>query len=135
MTLAQTARVGHIKDFRELDVWQRAVDLSVEAYRLSKRFPSEENFGLGSQLRRAGVSVCANIAEGYGRDSRAEYVRFLRIARGSTSEVIALLILAERVGCASPGDVRVAHSLSDRIRAMLTRLIAAVRQVPGPTAP
>lgn len=122
--------MGHIKDFRQLDVWQRAVDLSVEAHHLSKRLPLEEKYALGSQLRRAAVSVCANIAEGYGRDSRAEYVRFLRIARGSISEVIALLIVAERVGYASSADMKVLHALSDRIRAMLTRLIAAVRQPP-----
>lgn len=120
--------MGQIKDFRELDVWQRAVDLTVEAHRLAKRFPAEEKFGLGSQLRRATVSVCANIAEGYGRDSRAEYMRFLRIARGSISEVIALLVIAERLGYVSPADLEPGRHLSDRIRAMLTRLIASVKR-------
>lgn len=118
--------MGQIKDFRELDVWQRSVDLTVETYRLANRLPTEEKFGLGSQLRRASVSICANIAEGYGRDSRAEFMRFLRIARGSVSEVIALLVITERLGFASPADLEQGRVLSDRIRAMLTRLIASV---------
>lgn len=120
--------MGDIKDFRDLDVWQRSVDLTVEAYRLASRLPVEEKFGLGSQLRRASVSVCANIAEGYGRDSRAEFMRFLRIARGSISEVIALLVITERLGYASPVDLEHGRALSDRIRAMLTRLIASVKR-------
>lgn len=120
--------MGHITDFRDLEVWQRALDLTVHAHQLAKGLPFEEKFGLGSQLRRASVSVCANIAEGYGRDSRAEYVRFLRIARGSVSEVLALLDVIERLEYASGTELQPARALTDRVRAMLTRLIAALQR-------
>ena len=122
--------VGHFKDFRELDVLQRSVDLVVETHRLAHRLPAEEKFALASQLRRAAVSVSTNIAEGYGRDSRAEFMRFLRISRGSVSEVIAILIVAERLNYLHQGDLANACALSDRVRAMLTRLIAAVGRAP-----
>lgn len=63
--------------FRELKVWQRAVELSLSVYELTSAFPEEERFGLSNQLRRASVSVASNIAEGYGRTSRGEYLQFL----------------------------------------------------------
>ena len=71
-----------LKSCRELEVWQRSVDLVVEMYRLSGAFPSEEKFGLTSQIRRAAVSIPANIAEGYGRKHRGDYVRHVSFARG-----------------------------------------------------
>jgi len=118
--------VGTIKDYRDLDVWQCSVDLAVEAHRLARLLPIEEKFALSSQLRRAAVSVATNIAEGYGRDSRAEFMRFLRISRGSVSEVLAILTIAERLQYLSRTDMAMAASLGDRIRAMLTRLVASL---------
>ena len=73
-----------IESFKDLQVWQRSIQLSVAIYRLTQDFPAEERFGLTSQLTRAGVSVASNIAEGYGRGSTGEYKHFLGIARGST---------------------------------------------------
>jgi len=118
--------VGTIKDYRDLDVWQCSVDLAVEAHRLARLLPIEEKFALSSQLRRAAVSVATNISEGYGRDSRAEFMRFLRISRGSVSEVLAILTIAERLQYLSRTDMAMAASLGDRIRAMLTRLVASL---------
>ena len=69
--------------FRKLAVWQRAIQLSVSIYRFTEQFPKTEAYGLTSQLRRAGVSVASNIAEGYGRGTRGEYKQFLAMARGS----------------------------------------------------
>jgi four helix bundle protein len=69
--------------FKNLVVWQRAVELSLAIYKLTESFPSSEKFGLTNQLRRASVSVASNIAEGYGRSTRGEYIQFLGHARGS----------------------------------------------------
>jgi four helix bundle protein len=86
-----------VKSFRDLVVWQRSIQLSLAIYRLTAAFPVEERHGLSSQLRRAGVSVPSNIAEGYGRGSRKEYRQFLAIARGSTLEVQTQLTIAREL--------------------------------------
>ena len=85
-------------DYRNLEVWQLSMDLCEAVYRLLRQFPTEEKYALCDQLRRAVVSIPSNIAEGNGRDSRAEYSRFLAIARGSVFEVQTQLELAERFG-------------------------------------
>lgn len=86
------------KSYRELKVWQRAIELSVAVYRLTGQFPAEERFGLTSQLRRAAVSVASNIAEGYGRASRGEFRQFVGIARGSVLELQTQLVIAKELG-------------------------------------
>jgi four helix bundle protein len=83
-----------LKDFKELKVWHKAYDLALAVYEASRGFPREEIYGLTSQLRRAAVSVGANIAEGCGRRSDGELIRFLQIARGSASEIEHHLLLA-----------------------------------------
>jgi four helix bundle protein len=75
------------ESFRDLSVWQRAIELTVGVYQLTAAFPDSERFGLTSQLRRAAVSIASNIAEGYGRATKGEYIQFLGHARGSVSEV------------------------------------------------
>jgi four helix bundle protein len=82
-----------MKDFKEFKVWQKAHSLTVAIYSASKSFPKEEVYGLTGQLRRAAVSVGANIAEGCGRRSDGEFVGFLQIARGSAAEVEYHLLL------------------------------------------
>jgi four helix bundle protein len=72
-----------IESFKDLIVWQRSIQMSVALYRFTQAFPPDERFGLTNQLRRAGVSVASNIAEGYGRTSTGEYRHFLGMARGS----------------------------------------------------
>lgn len=86
-----------LASYRELSVWQRSMDLTVAVYDVAKALPADERYGLGSQLKRAAVSVPANIAEGYGRTHRGGYLRHLSIARGSLSEVETLLAIAVRV--------------------------------------
>jgi four helix bundle protein len=86
-----------LQSYRDLVVWQKAVDLAELSYRLTEQFPPREMYGLSSQMRRAGVSVASNIAEGYGRGSRREYVQFLAIAQGSLKELETQTILAERL--------------------------------------
>ena len=81
--------------FRDLIVWQKAYQLVLEIYKITKKFPKYELFGLTSQLTRAAVSVPANIAEGYERQHKKEYIQFLTIARGSLGEVETYLMLAK----------------------------------------
>lgn len=87
-----------IKSYEDLVAWQLTVAASLEVYRLTQSFPDHERFGLTSQVRRAAVSVPSNIAEGYGRGSRQDYARFLRVARGSLYEVETQLLIAVRLG-------------------------------------
>ena len=88
-----------MQDYRKLRVWQKAHSFTVNLYKISNNFPSEEKYGLTNQIRRATVSIESNIAEGCGRDSDNEFRRFLDIAQGSCYEVIAGAIrLAKRVG-------------------------------------
>ena len=83
--------------YRELLVWQKAMDLVETTYRLAKQFPASERFGLTSQMQRAAVSVPANIAEGRGRKHLAEYVHHLSIANGSLKELETVILIAERL--------------------------------------
>lgn len=102
------------------------MDLAILVIRLAPALPVIERYGVSAQLRAAAVSVTANIAEGYGRGTRLDYLRFLRIARGSLNEVTTLLLIAERAGYAAPGAVHPITELASRVRAMLTRLIASI---------
>jgi four helix bundle protein len=90
------------RSYRDLVAWQKAVDLVVEVYRESSSWPADERYGLTSQVRRAVVSVPANIAEGSGRNGTAELRRFLTIAHGSLCEVQTHLEIAERLGFMVP---------------------------------
>ena len=127
--------IGPIRSFRDLDVWRDGVALAEIVYAETRSFPDEERYGLTSQLRRASVSVPSNIAEGWGRRTRKDYVRFLHVARGSLFEVATQVEIARRVGFLSVDR-------SDRIERQgtvcgkrLSRLIAALRrpQAPPPT--
>ena len=87
-----------IRSFRELKVWQRSMDLTVRTYEFTGQFPSEEKYGLISQMRRAASSVPANIAEGQARRSTKEFLQMLGIARGSLAELETFVTLSERLG-------------------------------------
>src|SRR5580765_4070053 len=86
-----------VKTFRDLIACQKGMELARQVYQATARMPDHERYGLTSQMRRAAVSIPSNIAEGHGRESRAEYLRFLRIARGSLMELQTQLILAEQL--------------------------------------
>ncbi len=85
-----------MKSHKDLDVWNKAIDFSEIIYRLTKDYPREESFGLVSQMRRAAVSIAANVSEGAARNSRKDFIRFLYIARGSASELDTLLEISDR---------------------------------------
>jgi four helix bundle protein len=111
------------KAYRDLVVWQRAIEMTVAVYKLSSRFPKDEMYGLTSQVRRASVSVASDIAEGYGRGTRGEYKQFLNIARGSNYEVQTQLVIARELGFGDTKDLGVADSLSAEVGKMIFTLI------------
>ncbi|TWT88305.1 hypothetical protein Mal64_17840 [Pseudobythopirellula maris] len=116
-----------IRSHRDLNVWQRGMELAERVYALTSRFPKEEMYGLTSQLRRASASVPANIAEGNGRDSTKEYLRFLSIAVGSLAEVETFLELARRLNyCPQPTLAPLTEVLEEE-RRMLRGLQRSLR--------
>ena len=86
-----------IQDFRDLKVWQAAMQLAIAVYALTPSFPKFEIFGLSSQMQRAAVSIPSNIAEGHARDSTKEFLRFISIAMGSLAEIETQIILANQL--------------------------------------
>lgn len=117
-----------LSSYRDLLVWQKAMELVVETYRLSSRFPKEEQYGLTSQLRRASVSVPSNIAEGYGRASRKEYLQFLYVGQGSLKETETQIILAEMLGYASKGAAALLLEKCEVVGKLLGGLIRALQR-------
>jgi four helix bundle protein len=109
--------------YKDLLAWQRAIEMSVALYKFTSGFPKEETYGLASQLRRAGVSVPSNIAEGYARLSRGEYKQFLGIARGSNSEVQTQLVIARELGFGSPQLLDKAEGLSNEVGKLLAGIL------------
>jgi four helix bundle protein len=107
------------RSFRELEVWQRAIELATLLYRITQQFPRDEIYGLTSQLRRAGVSVASNIAEGCGRATTGEYRSFVGFARGSALEVQTHLVIARELGLGDPKQLAAAEHLADEISKML----------------
>ena len=87
-----------MRNFRTLEIWQKAIILAKEIYQITSQFPDKERFGLVSQLQRAAVSVASNIAEGSARRSEVDFARFLEIAQGSTFEIETQLIIAKEIG-------------------------------------
>jgi len=120
-----------LKSYRDLLVWQKALELTVEIYRFSSTFPRAEVYGLTSQLRRAAVSVPSNIAEGYGRGSRKEYVQFLCISQGSLKELETQVLLAQRLNYGSETAVDRLLELSEEVGRMLGALIRSLRVKTG----
>lgn len=127
--LFQCLRMGHGTSgpgYRDLRVWNTAMSLVLEVYRITQCFPNAERFGLTSQLRRAAVSVPSNIAEGHARFTRGEYKNFLSVARGSVAEVEVQLTLAEGLGYVQAPGLAKALDHCDAISRMITNLKRAV---------
>ena len=113
-----------VKDFRSLKVWEKSHRLVLAIYAASRSFPPEERYGLTSQIRRASASIPANIAEGCGRGSEAEFARFLQIARGSASELEYHLLLARDLALlATEHHAELERETTD-LKKMLTALLA-----------
>ena len=123
------------ESFRNLAAWQRAIELSLAVYKLTATFPEGERYGLTNQLRRAAVSVASNIAEGYGRSTRGEYIQFLGHARGSNSEVETQLVIAKGLGFGSKQMLQKAEESCSEVGRMLGALMKSLRSkslVPSP---
>lgn len=86
-----------MKNFKELRIWQKGMDIAVQSFQLTNEFPSTEKFGLVSQINRSGVSIPANIAEGSSRNSEKDYARFVEISLGSSYELETHLLIAQRL--------------------------------------
>jgi four helix bundle protein len=115
-----------IQSYRDLEVWKTGMDLAEKSYRLARTLPREELFALSQQIRKAAVSVPANVAEGYGRDSTGDYVHFLRIAQGSLKELETHLLLGMRLGLLNPAScdpvLVIAESEGKMLRALIRSL-------------
>ncbi len=122
------------QSFRDLAVWQRAMQMTVAVYRLTQDFPREEQFGLTSQIRRSAVSIPSNIAEGQGRSSVGEFRQFLGMARGSNCEVQTQLEIARTLKFGNPSLIDEAESLSNEVRKMLFGLMDSIKTQAGKEA-
>ncbi|MGC8540631.1 MAG: four helix bundle protein [Phycisphaerae bacterium] len=111
-----------IQSHRDLIVWQRAMDLAVQVYQVSRAFPRSEVYALTSQLTRSVTSVAANIAEGHARGTARDYAQFLAVARGSLMETETLLTLAVRLDYIRPETARPAFDLITQLSKMLASL-------------
>ncbi|WP_353541800.1 four helix bundle protein [Deinococcus xinjiangensis] len=120
-----------MRDFRQLLVWQKAHELTLEVYRVSRAFPAEEKFGLTGQLRRSAASVPTNLAEGSGRRSRAEYAHFVGVACGSALETEYHLLLASDLGYLTPDAYQPLDERVQEIKRMLAGLSHSLKS-PNP---
>jgi len=111
-----------IKTYRDLVVWQKSMALVAEVYKLSKPFPKDEVYGLTSQMRRCAVSIPSNIAEGYGRNSTSDYVRFLRIATGSLYELQTQMEIAFKLEYLNKANFGRLYESSREVERMLSSL-------------
>ena len=116
-----------IESFRELHVWQRAMQLANVIYDITLAFPKEEAFGLSSQMRRAAVSIASNIAEGSQRGKK-EFAQFVIIARGSNAELLTQLILAQDRKYIDAQHYTKAYALIDEVSRMSMRLIQSLKK-------
>lgn len=114
--------MAKIKSHRDLIVWQKAMDLAEDVYRVTSGFPREELYRMTSQLTRAAISVPANIAEGHARGTRRDYANFLAIAKGSLMETETFLMLADRLGYSKQNPIDRTMSLVTEVSKMITAI-------------
>lgn len=107
------------KTFRELDVWNKAIDLTTLVYESTTEFPRQEIYGLISQMRRASVSIASNVAEGSARGTRRDFRQFVKLAEGSNCELQTQLVIAKRLGFGNPAKLTAAEVLSLEVGKML----------------
>jgi four helix bundle protein len=112
----------YVKSYKDLRVWQQAMELAVIVYRHTINFPQTERYGLTSQINRAAVSVVSNIAEGSARGTTKDFLRFVNVAQGSLAELETQLILAARLTFMSDSDVEALLALCDDVGKMLRGL-------------
>lgn len=116
-----------INSYKDLVVWQKSFRLSLLVYKLTKAFPKDELYALVSQLRRAAISLPSNIAEGYTRHRRLEYIQFLQIAFASGAELETQLLIAKELGYINSNDFEEVQSLLQEVMRMLNSLISKIK--------
>ena len=117
-----------MSNFRNLLVWQKSMSLTTKIYNSTKQFPKEENFGLTSQIRRSSISIPSNIAEGFGRDSNKEYLRFLNISIGSLFEMQTQLEIAKNIQYLNEEEFNNLYENSREIERMLVSFISKIKE-------
>lgn len=115
-----------LKNYKELVVWQKSYQLCLDVYRITKRFPKEEMYSMTSQIRRAAISVPSNIAEGYGRKTTLDYIRFLYIAYGSNCELETQILLSGDLGYIEAGGLEKLQDGIGEVERMLKSLIKSL---------
>ena len=127
------------QSFKDLVVWQRAIQLTLAVYQLTAKFPVDERFGLTNQMRRAAVSIASNIAEGYGRSTKGEYLLFLGHAPGSCSELETQIVIARGLHFGAGPSLESASRLCDDVGRLLGGLMKSLHrrgaQLPSPSVP
>lgn len=117
-----------MKSYKELQVWQKAIELVVDTYQATDKYPRNEGYGLTAQTRRCVVSIPANIAEGYNRGHRSEYIQFLLISFASGAELETLLLVAKKISYLSQEDFDRLSQKLEEIMKMLNRLISSLKR-------
>jgi four helix bundle protein len=120
-----------VKTYQDLMVWQKSLAMVTEIYKVSQSFPRREDYGITSQIRRCAVSIPSNIAEGYGRHSRNEYIRFLQIALGSLFELQTQLEIAANLGYLKKEEFDVLYESTREVERMLSVLIKRLTEGSG----
>ena len=118
-----------ISSYKELIVWQKSYELSVSIYRLTENFPKKEDFSLTSQMRRCSLSIPSNIAEGYNRNHRKEFIQFLQIAYGSAAELETQLQLSRDVGYVDKDVYTELNDILLEILKMLNVMLSKLKQI------
>ncbi|MFA5877343.1 MAG: four helix bundle protein [Candidatus Paceibacterota bacterium] len=119
-----------MQSYKDLIVWQKSITLVTAVYLLTENFPKSELFGLTSQMRRSAVSIPANLAEGYSRKHRGEYVQFARIAYGSGAELETHLIITQNLKLADSSRIQEIQDMLDEVMRMLNKLISSLNPKP-----
>ena len=120
------------QSFKDLIVWQRSIELTTDVYKLTSKFPESERFGLTNQMRRASVSIASNVAEGYGRTTKGEYVKSLGHARGSCSELETQIVIAKNLGFGANQNLQSTERLCNDVGRLLGALIKSIRAKQSP---
>ena len=117
-----------MRNFKELKIWQKGFQIAINSFRITESFPSQEKYGLASQINKAGVSIPSNIAEGMGRNYKKDTIQFVHIARGSMYELETLLNIAVMVDIISEEEFAVFPPLIDELLKMMNGLIKSLEQ-------
>ena len=120
--------MGEIKTFRDLIIWQKSMGLVTEIYRMTKRMPKDEEYGLKAQMRRCAVSIPSNVAEGYGRKSTNDYIRFLNITMSSLYELQTQIEIALNLEYIKQEDFDKLHEAAREIERMLSSLVRKIKE-------